>query len=230
MTATRLAPNLYLLRLSGWQAYLWRDEDGITLVDTGPAGSGDALMAALDEIGAARSQIRRIVLTHFHDDHAGGAAEIAKWGDVEVIAHQREAPIIRGEQPGPPPNFTEAELALHAQVAHDLPAAPPCRVDREVVDGDVLDIAGGALVVATPGHSDGSLALYLRTPRVLFTGDTIAEHDGQVMLGVFNLDRERTAESFRQLAQFESDIACFGHGRPILSDARQVLLQAQPAG
>jgi hypothetical protein len=30
MTSTQLTPNLYLLRLSGWQAYLWRDEDGIT--------------------------------------------------------------------------------------------------------------------------------------------------------------------------------------------------------
>jgi len=226
MSATRLTPQLHLLHLAGWQAYLWRDADGITLVDAGPAGSDGDLLAALDEIGTKRSDIRRLVLTHFHEDHVGGAAEIATWGDVEIVAHALDAPIIRGEVPGPPPNFTDAELMLHAKVAGDLPAAPPCRVDREVVDGDVLDIAGGALVVASPGHTDGSLALYLEAPRVLFTGDTVAEHGGQVMMGVFNLDRDRTAESFRRLSRLDSDVVCFGHGQPLLVDGGEVLRRA----
>ncbi|MGH3983916.1 MAG: MBL fold metallo-hydrolase [Pseudonocardiaceae bacterium] len=45
--------------------------------------------------------VDRLVLTHFHDDHAGGATEVTGWGDIEVLAHARDAPIIRGEQAGP---------------------------------------------------------------------------------------------------------------------------------
>jgi glyoxylase-like metal-dependent hydrolase (beta-lactamase superfamily II) len=141
-------------------------------------------------------------------------------------AHAHDAPIIRGEQAEPPPNFTEGERKVHAQVAYALPPAPPCRVDREVVDGEILDIAGGALVVATPDHTDGSMALLLQRPRVLFTGDTMAEHQGQFVLGPFNLDRDRTAVSFRALAELDVDVACFGHGQPVVGGASAALAAA----
>ncbi|WP_433167099.1 MBL fold metallo-hydrolase [Kribbella sp. CA-247076] len=156
-----------------------------------------------------------MVLTHFHDDHAGGAAEVAAWG-VPVVAHAADAPVIRGEVKGPPPNFTEQELELHRLVAAGLPPAPPVQVDQEVGDGDVLDFGGGAVVVSTPGHTDGSIAIHLPEYGVLFTGDIAAEHEGAVMLGVFNLDTETAAASFRKLAALEADVVCFGHGRPLL--------------
>jgi glyoxylase-like metal-dependent hydrolase (beta-lactamase superfamily II) len=54
---------------------------------------------------------------------------------------------------------------------------------------------------------------------VLFTGDTVAETQGTVMLGVFNLDRERAAESFCRLAGLDTDVACFGHGDPVVGSA-----------
>lgn len=226
MATTELLPNLHLLTPGGWQVYLWRDEDGVTLIDAGAAGSGPDLRAALAELGLATMDVDRLVLTHFHDDHAGGAAEVAGWGDVEVLAHAQDAPIIRGEQAGPAPNFTDTERELHARVAHALPPAPPCRVDRELVDGEILDIAGGALVVATPGHTDGSMALLLQRPRVLSTGDTVAEHQGQIVLGPFNVDRDRAVVSFRALAELDTDVACFGHGQPIVGSASAALAAA----
>ena len=96
-----------------------------------------------------------------------------------------------------------------------LPAAPPCPVDREVGDGDVLAFGGGAHVVHAPGHTAGSLALHLPGPRVLFTGDTVAEHGGAVILGPFNQDRRRALESFRLLTALDADLALVGHGEPV---------------
>lgn len=226
MAPTELLPNLHLLTPGGWQVYVWRDEDGVTLIDAGAAGSGADLLEDLAQLGLGPGDVDRLVLTHLHDDHAGGAAEVAGWGRVEVLAHAQDAPIIRDEQAGPPPNLTDTERVLHARLAHALPSAPPCRVDRELVDGVVLDIAGGALVVATPGHTDGSIALLLRRPRVLFTGDTVAEHEGQIILGPFNRDRDRAAHSFRALAELDADVACFGHGRPVVGNASATLAAA----
>ncbi|MGI8308306.1 MBL fold metallo-hydrolase [Saccharopolyspora hattusasensis] len=82
----------------------------------------------------------------------------------------------------------------------------------------MLDFAGGARVISIPGHTDGSIAVYLSKSRILFTGDTIA-NVGELMLGTFNVDRARTIESFHCLAELDTEVACFGHGEPISSKA-----------
>jgi glyoxylase-like metal-dependent hydrolase (beta-lactamase superfamily II) len=219
MPISEIRPHLYRLGLGRYQAYLWRDDDSVTLIDSGERGSGPLIEEALRQIGLPTRGVDRLVLTHFHDDHSGSAAEVASWGAATVVAHEADAPIIRGRQTGPPPNFTEFERDLHAVVAAGLQPAPPARVDHEVRDGDVLDFGGGAHVVATPGHTDGSIALYLPRHGVLVTGDIAAEYQGDVMLGVFNLDREVAAASFRRIAALDTDVACFGHGEPLAGAA-----------
>jgi glyoxylase-like metal-dependent hydrolase (beta-lactamase superfamily II) len=215
METRALTPQLTLLRFTVGQAYVWRDGDELTLVDTGPAGSGPDIAAVLAPLG----RLRRIVLTHFHDDHAGSAAELATDG-VQVLAHRADAPVIRGERPGPAPAFTPAERELHARVAAGLPAAPPARVDVELDEDDRLDVGGGATVLSVPGHTDGSIALHLPVDGVLFTGDLIAEWNGDVIPGPFNVDCETAALSTRRLAALSDvDIACFGHGEPLLGRA-----------
>jgi glyoxylase-like metal-dependent hydrolase (beta-lactamase superfamily II) len=214
-----LRPHLYRLVLGRFQAYVWRDRDSLTLVDTGEVGSGALVAASLRHAGIALGDLDRVVLTHFHADHVGSAAEIVADTDALVVAHQRDAPIIRGDRQGPAPTITESERELYTQVAATVPSAPRVHVDREVRDGDVLDFGGGAQVVSTPGHTDGSIALYLPIHRVLFTGDIAAHSGGRVTLGVFNLDPIAAAASFARLAALDAEVACFGHGDPLLRAA-----------
>ncbi|GGQ04085.1 MBL fold metallo-hydrolase [Streptosporangium pseudovulgare] len=230
MKIVEVLPRLHMLLPDFGQAYLWDDGGSLTLVDAGIAGCGEAVAEAVGRLGFRREDLRRIVLTHFHEDHAGGAAEISAWGDAEVLAHRLEAPIIRGEVQGPPPDFTDEERALHRSLgAHLLPPAPPCRVDRELTDGDVVGFGGGARVIATPGHTGGSLALHLPEHGVLFTGDTVAHVEGRVMPGVFNLDRDETLRSFRGLAGLDVQVACVGHGEPVMDGAGAALRAAAAA-
>lgn len=232
MKLIELTEELHLLQFPVGNAYLWRDPDGLTLIDTGITGSGPAIADAIRELGHPVEALRRMVLTHFHADHMGSAAEIAGWGGVEVFAHRADAPFIRGEVDGPPPRLADWELPIFEQVHTQMPAAPvlPVRVDHEVDDGDVLGFGGGAQIIGAPGHTPGSIGVYLPGRRVLFTGDTVARApDGQVMLGVFNAEPAQAAESFARLAELDAEIACFGHGEPLTQDAAALLKAASAA-
>lgn len=109
------------------------------------------------------------------------------------------------------------------------PHGPACRVDRVVRDGDVLDFAGGTQVIEVPGHTPGSIALYLPAADTLLTGDTVAEFNGQVILGVFNTDRAEAVRSLGKLAATGAQIAGFGHGEAVLTDAAARIAAATDA-
>jgi glyoxylase-like metal-dependent hydrolase (beta-lactamase superfamily II) len=201
-----------MLRVNGWQLYVWRHEDSVTLIDTGAPGSGAEILSAVPDVD-------RIVLTHGHVDHTGSAAELHEATGAPVLAGAGDADTIRTGSALPPPVFEDWEVPIYQRVSVGLPdKAPPVPVDRDLVDGDMLDFGGGAEILAIPGHTEGSIAIHLPRHRVLFTGDTIA-NVGSVMLGTFNQDRGQTVASFRRLAALDVDTACFGHGEPIASGA-----------
>ncbi|MDH6196503.1 glyoxylase-like metal-dependent hydrolase (beta-lactamase superfamily II) [Mycobacterium frederiksbergense] len=229
----QMASSLYRLRIPGERAhllnvYLWTEPDGVTLIDTGWPGSAGLIAEALAVLGRRRLHVKRIVLTHFHEDHCGAAAAIADWGDVEVIAGAADADFVRGERPGPLPVLTASERTLRPDFDAS-PHGPACRVDRVVGDGDVIEFAGGARVIGVPGHTPGSIALYLPAADTMLTGDVVAEFNGQVIFGVFNSDRSELARSVQRLAATGAQRAGFGHGEPILTDAAAHIAEAVDA-
>ena len=212
-----ITPRLHMLRFAIGQAYLWQDDEGLTLIDAGWTGAAPEIEAALRGAGFAPARLRRIVLTHGHRDHVGSAGELADRLGAEILAHRLDAPVIRGEAPVPEPTLLDWEIPLYAH-GLTVPEAPPTRVDRELEDGDVLDFGDGAVVVHTPGHTDGSIAIHLPRHDVLFTGDTVASVQG-VTFGVFHVDRERAMTSMRRLSDLKPSVICCGHGDPVTEDA-----------
>jgi glyoxylase-like metal-dependent hydrolase (beta-lactamase superfamily II) len=59
MDTVPITPNLAMLRIKGWQVYVWRDDDSVTLIDTGAPGSSAEILCAVPGVD-------RIVLTHGH--------------------------------------------------------------------------------------------------------------------------------------------------------------------
>lgn len=219
MDVIDVLPQLQMLLFPVGSAYLWRDGRKLTLIDTGTADRAREIEQALGD-----GELSRIVITHWHEDHAGSAAELAARHGAEVVAHRLEAPVIRGEAVGLPPVLEPFELPIRAALP-PLPPVPPCRVDREVEDGEVLDFGGGAVVVSVPGHTDGSIALHLPGPGVLVTGDSISNME-RPRMGVFNTDRAQAIKAVKRLSALVPETAVFGHGAPIRTDAATALRAA----
>jgi glyoxylase-like metal-dependent hydrolase (beta-lactamase superfamily II) len=219
-----LRPFLYQVRLKFGQVYLWQDGDEFTLVDTGIPGSAE-------EISSVVPAIHRIVITHGHEDHYGSAADIRARHGAPVHVHSADAAVVRGEERAAPPVLTEFDKPIWEQVQSlGIPdmVVPPSTVDVELSGGEVLDFGGGAQVIHVPGHTPGSIAIYLPEHKVLFTGDTVA-NEGGVLLGVFNQDEDQTLAGFRRLAELDVETACFGHGDPIVEGAGLALRTAASA-
>jgi glyoxylase-like metal-dependent hydrolase (beta-lactamase superfamily II) len=204
------------------QAYAVRERDGFNLIDTSTAGQGDGILAALAGIDGRpvdRVRVYEMLLTHGHDDHTGSAAALAARTGARVVAPRDEAPVITHDRPGPAPQLADWEVPLFKQVMPKVPQAPPVIPDRVVAHGDRLGWQHDAVIIGAPGHTPGHVAVWFEEDRVLVAGDALASHDGQPMLGVFNADPAVAVATAQRLATLDAEVACFGHGEPLRSDA-----------
>ena len=144
-----------------------------------------------------------------------------------MCVHAADAAIVRGDQPMPEFKgggvFGSVALRLSGMFMGKPPS--PSRVDRELQDGDELEV-GGVKVVHTPGHTPGHIALHMPSKRALVVGDVIFNLP---VLGLrppaamVSVDMAQAKESIRKLASLEPDIVCFGHGRALVGDASERL-------
>lgn len=238
MRLEQLTDWLWGLRTDFVQAYAVRQADGFCLIDTSTAGNETTILELLGGlIGRSPDDVRihEIFLTHGHADHTGSAAALVQQTGARVVAPVGDAAIIRAEQSAPPPQLTDWEKPLFERVMPGVPLeqrlAPAAAVipDRLVEDGDSLDWQHPARLLGVPGHTPGSTAAWFERERVLVAGDAIASHEGRPILGVFNADPAAAKDSFRRLAGLNAEVACFGHGDPLRSDAGARLAEAAQA-
>src|SRR4051794_37492494 len=146
-------------------AYLVREDDGFTLVDTMIPGSAKRLLAAAAGLGAP---IVRIALTHAHGDHIGSLDALAKaLPGVEVIISARDARLLKKDKsldPGEPKGRWRGSF----------PGAKTAPT-RTVVGGDRI---GSLEVIAAPGHTPGHVAFLDTRDGTLLCGDAYSTLGG----------------------------------------------------
>jgi len=125
-------------------------------------------VAALEQIGVHVTDVTRILVTHAHGDHVGGLGGLRARTGATVAAHEREAAYLR-EGRGPVLDRT----TMGGRLLRRSPGLTPTPVEEELVDGQVLDVAGGLRVLHTPGHTPGHISLLHEPSRLLITGDSI---------------------------------------------------------
>ena len=170
---TEIATGVYQLTVQrGVNIAVIRDDDGVTLVDTGLDRPG--LTPWLAHLGVSPSQVTRVLLTHAHPDHTGGVARLRRAGSTaSVDIGVDDAEVARGTATPPAPDHLAARLISRLPIAGAWGATPLLPDARALTDGQVLDIAGGTEVVATPGHTVGHVAFHLTERDVVIGGDVV---------------------------------------------------------
>ena len=91
----QITPRVYRIKLGAVNAYLIKDGEELTLVDSGYPKQVDKVFRALAKIGHAPEDLKRIILTHAHPDHAGSLAAFVNLLGIPAIAHAADAELIR---------------------------------------------------------------------------------------------------------------------------------------
>src|SRR3954447_13019495 len=186
------------------RAFLVVTDDGVVVVDTGLPGRSAHFDQALRDAGKAIGDVTTILLTHWHADHCGGAADLHRRSGARVVAHTLDTPVVSGTRP-PALNLLQRVMA---RVTGDVEPVP---VDEQL-SGDGPFSVPGFVAIHTPGHTAGHVSYLLdRDGGVLFTGDAAASGRGRVRRTPKMMTADETAarSSVARLARQNFDIAVF---------------------
>lgn len=210
-----LAPDVYRIPTMGRSAInsfaLLEPDGSVTLVDAGLKQAPKRIVAALGELGKQPGDVERIVLTHAHYDHAGGAHRLRERTGAPVSVHHDDAGFARA---GEPPPIDRSSIA--ARVLAFLPGGgwDEIEVDEEIADGQLLDVAGGLRVIHTPGHTPGHVSLLHEPSGTLITGDALFNWRSRLSFSIrfFCTDITLSRETAWRLADVDYETAAFTHG------------------
>jgi glyoxylase-like metal-dependent hydrolase (beta-lactamase superfamily II) len=213
---TRFAPS-----------YLLRGDDGWIVFDTSLPRSERTILHALQACGGQPGDIRLILLSHGHPDHAGSAAALRALTGAKVAIHPGDVNLVRTGSRQIPPTRSLADhlirglLGVGALFLRTQPVEP----DVLLTDGQRLDGFGlGARVVHTPGHTAGSISLVLDTGEALIA-DAVGMQAGVPRENRLLVDPSAALESLRMLAALPIHTCYPGHADPFPARRLAKLLQ-----
>jgi metallo-beta-lactamase class B len=139
----QLIDNIYYVGTDGISAYIIKTSQGLILMDTALPQQTGMIKGNITKLGFKLDDIKIILNSHAHFDHTGGLAEIKKETGAQLVAGERDKPLLEGGYyPG---DEKDTDLSF-----------PPVKVDRAVKEGDKVTLGETTLTAhSMPGHSPG---------------------------------------------------------------------------
>ena len=197
-----------------------RGPDGVALIDPGPATTLETLRTALQQKGIQFADLRQLLLTHIHLDHAGGTGTIVRENpSIEVWVHERGAPHMED-----PARLLASATRLYgeadmARLWGEFLAVPGANL-RPLAGGETIIAAGRELQVAyTPGHASHHVSFFDPASRIAFVGDTagIRRGSGSYVMPPTpppDIDLEAWRESEQRIIAWDPDMLFMTHFGP----------------
>jgi glyoxylase-like metal-dependent hydrolase (beta-lactamase superfamily II) len=218
-----LAPHLHRIGNDIVAAYLVDAADGVTVIDAGLPGLWHDLQAELKSMHRSPDDIRGVILTHGDSDHVGFAERLRRDHGVPVYVGSADAARAKG---GPKPANAKQSMRLGATLgffAYTLRKnglrTTFLKEVVEVHDGDILDLPGRPQIIGLPGHSEGSIAIYIPVVGAVFVGDGLTTR--HVLTGKtgpqrapFTDEPDQAVRSLRALVSTDAKWVLPGHGAP----------------
>jgi glyoxylase-like metal-dependent hydrolase (beta-lactamase superfamily II) len=208
-------------RIPGFvNCYTLRTGDETFLIDTGFRRGAQPVVRAFRDAGVSLSQIRGVLLTHHHIDHRGGAAYLLEHAQAPISCHVGDAAFVDGSARAPMSFLMRLFLRPR-----------PAPVATALKEGDQV---GPLSVVHLPGHTPGEVAFYEPRRKILFSGDSVVEHDGRLTLPApkYAANLEQAVRSLDRIRSLEVEVLLPGHGVPVtkgVSNLLADLIQRAPA-
>jgi glyoxylase-like metal-dependent hydrolase (beta-lactamase superfamily II) len=202
-----------LTRFGMVNCFLVKEDDGLTLVDTGLSGSAPGICKAAKTLGAP---ISRIILTHAHIDHVGSLdAFVRQFPVIEFAVGRRESRLLIRD--------FSLDTGESGKKLFGFPGAKS-RPTQLLNDGDRV---GSLQAIFSPGHTPGHMAYLDVRDGSLIAGDAFTTQTGVVAAGVFRLffpfpwlfswNHHYAAESARKLRNLHPTRLAVGHGKTVES-------------
>ena len=225
MTSVRIV-RVPILPFGMVNCHLLIGPHGCVLVDTGLPGSHRKIQRALQAQGRGLKDIRLIVVTHAHLDHAGAAARVRELSGAPIVAHAGD--LAHYEQREPMTYCATGWFsALFFRTGLIVRPHAPFTPDLLLRDGEVLDLARFGFegqVRPTPGHTAGSVSVQLAGGDAM-VGDLLAS--GVLLGGLlrtrhairppFEDDPQAVAGQLQRLVAAGAHTFHLGHGGPLPS-------------
>ena len=223
----QVVEGVFKIRGSRSNIYLV-DDSGPVLIDTGMPGDETVILQALHDLGFQPRDLRTIFITHAHLDHVGALAAVKDATGASVVASVNEKDHIEGRKmlcsmprEGLGGSVFRCILFIMEKFVQKY---APVHLDTPYCDeGGVVQMSG-IEIIATPGHSLGSLSFYFPKVKAVFTGDALTGMPAPGLpLRAGCSDYGQALRSVRRLAEMDVDACFFGHGEPLVNNAAPIL-------
>lgn len=204
-------------------AYLVVTPEGVTVIDAALSGHWRELLTELASIGLTVDDVKGVILTHGDSDHVGFAERLRRDHGVPVFIHAGDAERAKG---GPKPATAKQSMKLGPLLGF---AAYTLRKGGartewltevvEVQGGETLDLPGSPQIISMPGHSEGSIAVYVPIADAIFVGDGLTTR--HVLTGTegpqpapFTDEPAQAIASLQAIVSTKAKWVLPGHGAP----------------
>lgn len=222
----QISTRLWRIQIGIVNVYLIKTNDGLVLVDAAWPNKADAIFEGVRQTGHDPEDIKHLMLTHGHIDHAGSSKEIIRRTGAKVYVHAADLSLTaKGEAgydgitvtPGIIPRLVFRLVIIPGGTKYES-----FTVDKTIGDGEILPFANDIKVIHTPGHCAGHVSFLMPQDGILIAGDICSNVMG-LSYATINENRALARESILKVADFPFEQAVFGHGNPLKKRANQLL-------